>query len=96
MKSQQQDGCQAADPLGDLHNELTPRPCDSRAGHFKELCLVPCFPFLFLCLIFNTVTKRGREGGREGRREGGLEGGSFLSYSNQSVKRRKWSGSEHK
>ena len=26
MKSHRQDGCQAADPLGDLHNELTPRP----------------------------------------------------------------------
>lgn len=91
MKSQQQDGCQAADPLGDLHNELTPRPCDSRAGHFKELCSVPCFPFPFLCLIFNTVTKRGREGGKEGWREGAfsatvikvLKGGNGL-------------GSEHK
>lgn len=75
---------------GDLHNELTPRPCDSRAGHFKELCSVPCFPFLFLCLIFNTQSQK--EGGREGRRTGGKE----LSHSNQSVKRRKWSGSEHK
>lgn len=83
MKIQQQDGCQAADTLGDLNNELTPRPCDSRAGHFEELFSGPCF-------LFVSVWSQ-KEGGREGRRAGVRE----LSYSNEIIKRWKWSGSKH-
>lgn len=67
MKIQRQDGCQAADTLGDLNNELTPVHCGSQAGHFKELFSAPCFLFLFLHRIFNMVTK---SDGRWGRRGG--------------------------
>lgn len=74
MKIQRQDGCQAADTLGDLNNELTPVHCGSQAGHFKELFSAPCFLFLFLRIIFNMVIKIDR---REGRR--GTEGEKELS-----------------
>lgn len=75
MKIQQQDGCQAADTLGDLNNELTPVHCGSQAGHFKEPFSAPCFLFLFLCIIFNMVTKIDRvRGERKGEEEGEKEG----------------------
>lgn len=45
-KIQQQDGCQAADLLSDLNNELTPVHCDLQAGHFKKPFPAPCFLFL--------------------------------------------------
>lgn len=71
MKIQRQDGCQAADTLSDLNNELTPVHCDSKAGHFQEPFSVPCFLFLFLCIIFSMVTKIDRERGKGRRRRRG-------------------------
>ena len=67
MKIQRQDGCQAADTLGDLNNELTPRPCDSRAGHFEE----PRSRFQgFAFSLFQNGHKKREEGGEEGWSEG--------------------------
>lgn len=77
MQIQKQDGCQVADPLGDLNQELTPVHCDLQAGHFKELFSAPCFLFLsVLFIISNTSThKRDRA--------------PFHSYNNEVIKREK-------
>lgn len=85
MKLQQQPGCQAAAPLGDLNNELTPVPCDSRAGHFKELFAVPRFPFLSTPMHDFQYSHKERG-----------EGGRFLKYGNEIIKRWKWFGNKEK
>lgn len=61
MKIQQQDGCQAADTLGDLNQELTPVHCDWQADPFKELFSVPCFLFLSVLFIISNMSTHKRD-----------------------------------